>query len=246
MDDIIKALVLLGFGYLIYYVMMERKQLAHFVPSNAFEVPRKMDEETWQKLNDKFGQLVQLINTTPFEMAYNLEDMIGAFVLILNNMGVGKFNVLSVGKSDQFTLLDVVVQDVDTMAVTRFSRVDFVVESMNPFKLRQVLITPDKQWVSSQNVTPTDFLRPDHFRIKNPLHLFNPYETSDDDMRLTPSDGFLFKQTMTEKANIMENMETKNGVPEGAVSSLPAMSLPTVSQINKEIVGAGPLHPIGL
>jgi len=38
-------------------------------------------------------------------------------------------------------------------------------------------------------------------------------------MHLTPSDGLLFKQTMTEKANIMENMETKNGVPEGAVSS---------------------------
>ena len=90
-NSILKPLILLGFAYLIYHVMMEKRSLAHFVPSNAFEIPKKLDEATWQKLNDKFGQLVQLVNTTPFAVAYKLDDMMGAFSTIINNMGIGKF-----------------------------------------------------------------------------------------------------------------------------------------------------------
>jgi hypothetical protein len=228
--------------------MMERKytSISNFVPYNAFEVPKKMDQVTWQKLNDKFGQLVQLINTTPFQVAYQLDNITDALTNIINNMGIGKFTILSIGNTDQFTLFDVVIQDIETMAVTRFSRVDFLVESMNPFQIRQVLITPDKQWLSSERVIPNDLLRPDYYRIKNQLHLFSPYATSDDYMRLTTSDNIVFQQTMNEKANELMNMETKDSVPVGTVSSVPSMSLPTADEISKQIVGAGPLHPIGL
>jgi hypothetical protein len=244
--DPTKIILLMGLVYIIYCLVAKNDRLSPFVPSNAFEVPRNVDPATWQKLNDKFGQLIQLVNTTPFQVAHRELDFVGAFGNIINNLGIGKFTVLSVGYNQQFTLRDVVVQDVDTMAVTRFSRVDFIVESTYPFVIRQVIITPDKQWINSQKVLPKDNLKPNFFRLKNPLHLFYPYATSDDDMALGTSDKILFQQTMKEKADALTAMSAQDSVKMGTVVSLPAMQLPTAYQVSSEIVGAGILHPIGL
>jgi hypothetical protein len=244
--DQLKPILLLALAYLIYTTMMERKSLSQFVPYNSFEAPTEMKPKEWQQLNDKFGTLVQLVNTTTFSVAYQLDNMVAALSTVLNNMGIGKFDILSVGSSTPLSLTDVVVQDVNTLAITRFARVDFVVESLNPFVIQKVVISPDKQFTSSQNIVARDILVPNMFRIKNDMHLFSPYKTSDDDMKLTETDVKLFESTMTEKANQMVKMATGNAVPAGSVVSLPAMSLPTASMIDKQVVGAGPLRSIGL
>ena len=242
----LRPLLFFAFAYLIYTVILERKDLSHFVPYNSFEVPKNLTDKEWQTLNDKFGNLIQIVNTTEFSVAFRMDDMISAFVTILNNVGVGKFIVLSVGSSTALSLTDVVVQDVNTLAVTRFKRVDFIVEAVNPFIINKVIITPDKQFVASQNVLPKDNLQPQMFRIQNELHLFYPYRTSDDDMRLTDIDKTLFQQTANEKALQLSSMSTQNPVTAGTVAQVPAMSLPTSSQLDPGIVGAGPLHPIGM
>jgi hypothetical protein len=197
-------------------------------------------------LNDKFGTLVNLVNTTTFSVAYQLDNMIDALSTILNNVGVGKFDILSVGTSTPLTLSDVVIQDVNTLAVTRFKRVDFIVESLNPFIIQKLIITPDKQFIASQNVIARDPNAPAIFRIQNALHLFNPYRTSDDDMNLTKADLALFESTILEKEKEMNKMATSNVVPGGSIKSISAMALPSAAMVSKEIVGAGPLHPIGL
>lgn len=242
----LKPILLLGLACLIYNVMMETRNLENFVPYNSFEVPTNLTGKEWQTLNDKFGTLVQLVNTTQFSVAFQMEDMINAFATILNNMGVGKFTILSVGGSSPLTLTDVLVQDFNTLAVTRFKRVDFVVEAVNPFVIHKVIITPDPQFLASQNILPRDKLAPSMFRIQNPLRLFYPYPTSDDDMRLTPTDKQLFATTMSEKATQLGTMATQDAVPIGTVATLPAMALPAASEMSKDIVGAGPLHPVGL
>lgn len=242
----LRPLLFLAFAYLIYTISLERKSISEFVPHNSFEVPTTLEPKEWQKLNDKFGTLVQVINTTTFAVAYQLDNMIAALSTILNNVGVGKFDILSVGTSSPLTLNDVVVQDVNTLAVTRFKRIDFIVESLNPFIIQKVVITPDKQFLSSQNVLPSEPMAPKLFRINNPLHLFHPFKTSDDEMRLRQEDIKMFQDTMVEKSRELENMATRDAVSAGTVKSIPAMSLPSAAVVSKEIVGAGPLHPIGL
>jgi len=246
LSSLYKPLFVLVIGYMIYTVMLERNTLSHFVPYNSFEVPKNMDPKDWQKLNDKFGNLIQLVNTTTFSVAYQLDNMVAAFKTVINNIGVGSFEILSVGETTPLSITNVVIQDVSTLAVTRLKRVDFVVESMNPFVISKVIITPDTQYIASQNVTPKDPLVPNLFRTKNALHLFYPYKSSDDDMMLTDVDRKLFEITQNEKAAELQKMATGDVVPAGAVATIPAMSLPTASVISKEIVGAGPLHPIGM
>jgi hypothetical protein len=104
-----------------------------------------------------------------------------AFTTAINSLGLGVFTVLSVGETQQFTLLDVLVQDVKTMAVMYFKRVDFILESMNPFIVHKIIISPDERFFLS-HVTPTDTLSPSLFRLQNPLHLFYPYRTSENEM----------------------------------------------------------------
>ena len=241
--QVVLALVL---GYLLYTYVQEKRSISQFVPYNSFEAPTTLKPEEWQHLNDKFGTLVQLVNTTAFSVTYQLNNMTAALSTILNNMGLGRFDVLSVGDSTPLTLTNVVVQDANTLAVMRFKRVDFIVDSMNPFIIHRMVLTPDEQYISSQKVLPQDKLSPSMFRIDNQLHLFSPYKTSDDDMRLTTVDQDLFNKTMADKALQLNNMATQDAVPVGTVATLPAMSLPTATQVSSEIVGAGPLHPIGL
>jgi hypothetical protein len=243
----LKQILILMFAYLIYSMSLEKTDdISHFVPWNSYEAPTNMKPQEWQQLNDKFSTLIQTVNSTNFAVGYQLNNMVEALKTVLNNVGVGNYIILSVGNSTPLSLTDVVVQDVSTLAVTRFSRIDFIVESMNPFIISKVIITPDKQYISSQNVLPKDPLKPNVFRIENCLHQFSPYATSDDAMTLTNVDLNMFQQTMAEKANELVNAQTTNAVPAGSVAQLPAMSLPPAESLDKGIVGAGPLHPIGL
>lgn len=227
----------LFFAYLLYQMIMNEGRIDMFVPSNSFEVPQTIKAKDWQVLNDKFGTLVQLVNTTTFDVAYKLDDMVDALNIVLNNSGVGKFNILSVGESQQFTLLNVVVQDVATLAVTKFKRVDFIVESQNPYKIQKVIITPEKEFLSSQNVVPTDKMKPDMFRYMNPLHLPYPYRSSDNEMMVTEDDKVMFEKNMTDKAVMLKTLSKEN--PDSKFGAVPSQNSPL-------IVGAGPLHPLGL
>lgn len=241
----VKTLLVIAFAYLIYTTFLD-KSISKFVPYNSFEVPQSLSSKEWQQLNDKFGTLIQVVNTTTFSVAYQLNNMTAALLTILNNVGIGSFVILSVGTSSPLTLTDVVIQDVNSLAVTRFARVDFIVESMNPFIISRVVLTPDKQYISSQDVTPRDKLRPNFFRLENELSLFSPYKTSDNSMMLTNVDKQMFLDTITEKDKELANMAESDSVTAGSVAVIPAMNLPTASQVSSEIVGAGILHPVGL
>jgi hypothetical protein len=248
MKEIGTMLLLLSICFLLYKILLE-KNIDRFVPYNSFEVPRDVSDEKWQELNDKFGRLIQVVNSTIFSVAYSLEDMGTAFMEIINHTGIGKFTMLSMGKPEVFTLHDVVIQDIGTLAVTKFTRVDFMVESLNPFKIEKVIITPEKDFVSSQHVRPTSELKPDGlFRIKNSLHLFNPYNTSHREMELTPADRGLFQDALKEKDILLKSytVESQNAPGNPSTDAVIAVSSPVPAQLSPQIVGAGPLHPVGL
>ena len=233
----VKPLILLTFAFFIYIMMMDGKNLDKFVPSNSFEIPNSLTTKEFAQINDKFGTLIQSVNRTTFDLGYSLDNILSTFAYILNTMGVGKFTVLSVGETQQFTLLDVVVQDVNTFAITKLKRVDFIVESLNPFKIHKVIITPDSKFIVSQKVAPIDPLKQELFRIQNPLHLFYPYKSSDNEMILTSDDKKLFQEITKEKDVIANTVSEKN--QQVANAPIPNISLPG------DIVGVGPLHPIG-
>jgi hypothetical protein len=238
----VKPILYLVFAFLIYHMMMQNSSdvINTFVPSNAYEVPKNLSDKDWQKLNDKFGTLIQVVNSTTYDVSYQLDNLLDAFLTILNSSGQGKFVILSVGtKQDQFTLYDVLVQDISTLAVTKFSRVDFIVQSLNPFRIHRVVITPETKFLSSQKVVPRDVLRPKEFRILNPLHLFNPFATSDTFSAITSDDKAMFEQTLREKAVTLQSLAPGN--PNGTNTNNPVPS-----DLSGQIVGAGPLHPVGL
>lgn len=204
-------ILILIVAYLIYYIVVESQnqdQVDFFVPSNSYEAPDEsmLSQNDWKTLNEKFGRMISIVNKTTYSMAYQLDDMINAFGTVINNLGMGKFSIISVEKSLQFSLINVVVQDLETLAITKFARVDFIVESMNPFKIHKIMITADAEFKSSQNVLPQDNLKPDSlFRIKNPLHLFYPYSTSDDEMNFAESDKVEFEKAVNAKAAALQN-----------------------------------------
>jgi hypothetical protein len=242
LNQILNSSLVLGFAWLISTVIFERNNLEDFVPYNSFEIPKSLQPKEWQTLHDKFGTLIQLINATEFSVAFQMNDMITAFKAILNSMGTGKYELLSVEDSTPLSLTNVMIQDVETLAVMKFSRVDFIVETTNPFVINKVIVTPDQEFNSSQKILPKEPLSPQKFRIRNPLHLFHPYYTSDEDMKMTPGDKLLFDTTVREKSNELQTMASQNAVLTGNTVILPASSLPSADQVSKNIVGAGPLH----
>lgn len=190
---------------------MITKKKETFVPENMYEIlPESIPPSAWKEVNNKFGTLIQAVNGTAFNSSFELDNTLGVFLEMLNNLGKGKYVILSVGENTQFTFKDVIVQDIETLSVTKFTRVDLVVDSMNPFKFKKVIITPDKYFNSTQNVQgKTDELSNEFFEIKNPLHLFYPYETTDNDMAITPYDMEIFKkEEMLRKMN--EENQKKN------------------------------------
>lgn len=193
----LKYLLLMALAFLLYHAIIEKRE--SFVPYNSFEaLPETISAPLWKDIHDKFGTLVQTLNNGTYSASYELSNLIETFLKMLNDAGYGKYIILSVGESRQFTLVDVLVQDIETLAITKFIRVDFSVDSINPFKIQKVIITPDTEFVSSQSVQPQDSNR-DFFRIKNPLHLFSPYKTTDNDMAISSDDTQLFNKTLNEK-----------------------------------------------
>lgn len=237
-----RPVIVIVFAFFIYKAVMSNNLLDTFVPFNAFEAPTTLTASQWQQLNDKFSRLVQAVNTTSYQVSYQLENILDALQNILNSSGQGKFYVLSVEESKQFTLINVIIQDLETMAVMKFSRIDFLVDSIDPYKIQKVILTPDKTFLSSQNVNAKDALQPQMFRIQNPLNLFYPYRTSQNEMIITNDDTKEFEKLLKEKSVSLENMYNKLD-SDGTINKsnlVPAEKLP------KDIVGMPPLRPIGL
>lgn len=246
--------------YIIYYLFFSAGsnviRIDRFVPYNTYEAVspdnKNLSQSDWQTLNNKFGRLVQLVNSTTFDTSYQTDNLIDILTTVLNSSGAGKYVILSVGDSKQFTLLNTLIQDVSTLAIVRFKQVDFIVEGVKPLKVNKVIITPDKEFKSSQKVLPVDKLKPDFFQIQNPLHLFAPYKTSDDDMKITDSDKIVFYQDIEKK--ILSNGTAAQkpikslSVPVAITSETPSLFVSSVppSALSPFIVGAGPLHPVGL
>jgi hypothetical protein len=170
----LKPLLFLVFAYFIYHAISTLGvHHAGFVPYNSFEVPDTIDPKTGMDLYSKFGTIVDTVNSSTFSISYQLKNVIDSFANVLNGLGLGKFRIISVRDSKPFTLESVLIQDELTNKMHLFKRVDFIVDSLDPFKISQIIITPEPQGV--------DPLAPDVFRINNPLHLFYPYKTSDND-----------------------------------------------------------------
>jgi hypothetical protein len=175
-----------------------------FVPFNSFFIPDK-DDLSFSKTQLKFKDLTSLVNTGVYSIPYDLTgDLVPILESILNSFNLGKFHVISVETKKAFVLFSVVVQDIETFALTSFSRVDFQVDSLNPFLLKKVYITPNDTPQFTQFVTPLTPLD-SQFRIKNQLHLFAPYDTSDNEKILSDGDNVLLKNVFTEKDYELRN-----------------------------------------
>lgn len=249
----VKEILVILFTFLLFQSI--RGGSESFVPSNSFEAPGNISTQQWQKLNDKFAQLIQIVNTTNYSVSYQLDNMVSVFTAILNSTGLGRFTVISVGESKPFSLFNVIIQDIETLAMVKFSRVDLIPGSMQPYIIEKIIITPDPSFLSSERVVPQDKLREQLFQIDNPLHLFYPYKTSDNEMVITASDRDVFGQTLSEKNAAL--LSFPEGAPVGSIPAAtgqPVAGAPTATvnvspvptQLSQSIVGAGPLHPVGL
>jgi hypothetical protein len=189
---------------LYYYYITNTKENYNVVASNSYNAP-KVDgplEKNWDIINKQFGVLVKRINSTNYQVSYQMENIIDAFEKILNKYG--KYKILSVEESKTFTLNGVIIQDVGSFFVKRFKRVDFIIDSIDPFLIKNVIIDTDNEFISSEFVNPRDELRNDSmFRIKNNLHLFAPYNTSDNEKIRTKYDANMLKHIIKEKEKEM-------------------------------------------
>jgi len=182
-----------------YFYIKKSTSIDNFVPSNTHDVP---DLQDWNKTYKNFGTLVEKMNNTHYQISYDMENILSAFVQILNSDAekFGKFTILSVGDTKPFTLFNVLVQNVETLLVIKFTRVDFILDSMNPYIIKNVAVTLDDKFRSSQFITGAQELQNSTmFRIKNPLHLFAPYDTSDNEMIRTTYDFELLEKVVKDK-----------------------------------------------
>ncbi len=187
-----KLVALLVFGYIAWTLVTRSSttnSIANFVPFNATEAPDPLLPNQWKSVNDRFGTLLQSVNTTSFALSYRMHDMLSALASVLESVAPAKYTVLSVGQQDYFALHDVLIQEVDTLAMAKLARVDFVLQSMNPFLIQKVVFTLDPTYSNSQDIKPVDEMSQHQpFQIRNPLHLFYPYNTSDNSMAISTTD----------------------------------------------------------
>ena len=184
--DQIKPVLILVFAYFIYTAFVENKIVDSFVAFNEFESILPNQKVTdWNTIYSKFGTLVSKINNTEYSMSYQLDDILDTLTKILNSTGLGNFVIVSVGETKPFTLYNVTIQDTATLDITTFSRIDFITDSINPFKIQKIIVSPKS--LDTSTLQSQDSLQPGFFQIQNPLHLFYPYKTSDDNMMITPA-----------------------------------------------------------
>jgi hypothetical protein len=201
MKRIIMLLLILILLYLLFSCYTPIESL---VPFNSYEAPNN-SPTIWNQSRDKFGTLIQTINSTNYAVSYNINNQIDALKKVLNSQNIGKFNILSIQDTKPYTLFNVIIQDVDTFAVIRFARVDYMIDSVNPFIIKNIKVTLDNTFTSNQFVQGLDSLQNDTvFRIKNPLHLFAPYDTSDNENIVSTDDIMLMQNVIAEKEKILE------------------------------------------
>ena len=171
-----------------------------FVPFNATEAVDELKPDQWRGVKAKFGTLIQTVNTTTFAVGYRMGDMVRALETVLNAVAKDQYSIVSVGSQEHFTLRDVILQENATLATVKLARVDFVLESMNPFQIQKVILSKDETYDNSQNIAPVDALNGDTllFEIQNPLHLFYPYQTSDNQMVITDTDVALARDKIAD------------------------------------------------
>ena len=187
------SLVLLVSLLYFMWVLIRRESdggtISKFVPFNATQAPDTLRPNQWKSIRERFGSLIQTVNGRTFAISYQIEDMLSALRAVLNAVAPGKYAILSVGEHQHFALRDVLIQEVETLAMIRFSSIDFVLESMNPFIIQKVVLTLDSSFDNTQDVQPVQSGRDqEFFTLRNPLHLFYPYNTSDNTMVITPTD----------------------------------------------------------
>jgi hypothetical protein len=176
-----QTLLVLFVSVLVYRIYMTKKE--EFVPYNSFEAPptRASDVQNMNLINQKFGNLLQTINGTTFALSYELDNLLDSLQKGLDVVNPGKFKIVSVGQTLPFTLLDVLILDVELNQSITVKRIDFVVSSLNPFIIENIIVTPQ-----TEDVMPIDDLQEaTTFRIKNNLGLFYPYRTSYNDSILS-------------------------------------------------------------
>jgi hypothetical protein len=189
---------------LLYLLFSCYTPIESLVPFNSYEAPNN-SPTIWNQSRDKFGTLIQTINSTNYAVSYNINNQIDALKKVLNSQNIGKFNILSIQDTKPYTLFNVIIQDVDTFAVIRFARVDYMIDSVNPFIIKNIKVTLDNTFTSNQFVQGLDSLQNDTvFRIKNPLHLFAPYDTSDNENIVSTDDIMLMQNVIAEKEKILE------------------------------------------
>lgn len=208
MIDIKRYLFVLSLVLIICYAYKEYFIRETFVVAhNTHSVPRTESsaQKTFQESRQQFGRLVQLVNSTNYKVTYNMENILGAFEAVLNKQDISKYHILSIGDTKPFTLYDVIIQDVQSLATIRFKRVDFMVDSLNPFVIKNVIIHVDPDYTTTQNLMATQELQPDtQFRIKNPLNLFAPYDTTDNENIRTGHDLDELQKIIKEKQEVLK------------------------------------------
>jgi hypothetical protein len=219
-NTLVAPLFILSLCYVLYFYystviitkINESKSNESFdvVASNTYNPPKHegKSEKDLNEIKNQFNTLIKTINDTHYQASYEMENIVNAFEKILNQdigNGKGSYKILSIDDSKSFTLYGVVVQEIESFFVSRFERVDFIVDSMNPFLIKNVIIELDQDFVSSQFVLPQDDLRDESmFRIKNKLHLFAPYKTSDNEMVKTSDDVQVLKTIIQKKQKQLE------------------------------------------
>jgi hypothetical protein len=204
-------LFVLSISYLIFYTIinMKKKSISNFVAFNKYSIPesKSSSEKVFKHSREQFGRLIQLVNDTNHQMSYDMENILDSFEKILNNQNVGKFNILSIGDTKPFALYDVIIQNVENLSTIKLNRVDFMTDSLNPFLIKNVMIQEDKKFSPSQYVLPRQELQNDlQFRIKNPLNLFSPYDTSFNENVINQDDLELLKNVIKEKEIVLKTL----------------------------------------
>lgn len=199
-DQMIMTAVVLLVGIIIAHTISAKHDMAHFVPFNSYEVPPLTSEYTdkLSDIHDKFGTLVSYVNSQRFALSYHLDSLISTVENVLSSALNSTVVVSSVDKTTPFTMVGVIALDKVGKSVFKFERVDFIVNSMNPFLIEKIILTPNIN-VNEPIVQPLDDINSGtDFRIKNTLGLFYPYPTSYNDMVLTEEDVDKYNATVEE------------------------------------------------
>ena len=159
-----------------------------FIPYNAFVLPSRdpVNDGERARVYNVFETLVSTVNSTEYETPYDLGHIDKALLNVLNATGMGMFEIVRVGRTDGFSLENVTVRNVNTFETATFGTVDFTVDTLNPYVVKKVKMSVDDDGNVNPDIVPVDHAVDDSlFRIQNKYHLFSPYKTSDDEMKMT-------------------------------------------------------------